>query len=254
MISGSSPINFQTKLIQVRRSLTLSRSYKDSHIDANSLVRDNREWLSGRVDAFCGAFFCWTFLHAENVSAGRQGGAILSRLVCSQPRDLSFPVLTQDDQWILGISFGRRLRHVIRFNFDMRILLVGIAGGIVMFIWTSIAHMALPLGEAGIDEIPNDSAVLSAMQSSIGDKHESLSRQSRGGICDDARRASGVVGTGRKNYRIPVSISISTGTVLFETTVKRCAVASVPALAVLDTENIDWFPDKTGCGCNNRDS
>ena len=39
-----------------------------------------------------------------------------------------------------------------------------------MFIWTSIAHMALPLGEAGINEIPNESAVLGAMQSSIGDK------------------------------------------------------------------------------------
>ena len=52
----------------------------------------------------------------------------------------------------------------------MRILLAGIFGGIAMFIWTSIAHMALPLGEAGINEIPNESAVLSAMQSSIGDK------------------------------------------------------------------------------------
>ena len=39
-----------------------------------------------------------------------------------------------------------------------------------MFIWTSIAHMALPLGEAGINEIPNESAVLGAMQSSMGDK------------------------------------------------------------------------------------
>ena len=38
-----------------------------------------------------------------------------------------------------------------------------------MFIWTSIAHMALPLGEAGINEIPNESAVLNAMQSSMGD-------------------------------------------------------------------------------------
>ena len=52
----------------------------------------------------------------------------------------------------------------------MRILLAGILGGIVMFVWTSIAHMALPLGEAGINEIPNESAVLGAMQSSIGDK------------------------------------------------------------------------------------
>ena len=52
----------------------------------------------------------------------------------------------------------------------MRILLAGILGGIAMFIWTSIAHMALPLGEAGISEIPNESAVLDAMKSSMGDK------------------------------------------------------------------------------------
>jgi hypothetical protein len=52
----------------------------------------------------------------------------------------------------------------------MKILLAGILGGIVMFIWTSVAHMALPLGEAGIREIPNESAVLSAMQSNIGDQ------------------------------------------------------------------------------------
>ena len=49
--------DFQTNLIRGRGSLTLSRSYEDTHIDANSLVRDNREWLWGRVDAFCGAFF-----------------------------------------------------------------------------------------------------------------------------------------------------------------------------------------------------
>jgi hypothetical protein len=52
----------------------------------------------------------------------------------------------------------------------MRILLAGILGGIVMFVWTSMAHMALPLGEAGISEIPSESVVLSAMQSTIGDK------------------------------------------------------------------------------------
>jgi hypothetical protein len=52
----------------------------------------------------------------------------------------------------------------------MKILFTGVLGGIVMFIWTSIAHMALPLGEAGIREIPNESAVLSAMQSNIGEQ------------------------------------------------------------------------------------
>jgi hypothetical protein len=52
----------------------------------------------------------------------------------------------------------------------MKILLAGILGGIAMFIWTTIAHMALPLAEAGISEIPNESAVLSAMQTNIGDQ------------------------------------------------------------------------------------
>jgi hypothetical protein len=52
----------------------------------------------------------------------------------------------------------------------MKVLLAGILGAIVMFIWTAIAHMALPLGEAGVGEIPNESAVLSTMQSNIGDQ------------------------------------------------------------------------------------
>jgi hypothetical protein len=52
----------------------------------------------------------------------------------------------------------------------MKILLTAILGGIVMFTWTSVAHMALPLGEAGIREIPNESAVLSAMKSNIGEQ------------------------------------------------------------------------------------
>jgi hypothetical protein len=50
----------------------------------------------------------------------------------------------------------------------MRIVLAGLLGAVAMFLWTSIAHMALPLGEAGINEIPNESAVLNAMQSSMG--------------------------------------------------------------------------------------
>jgi hypothetical protein len=50
----------------------------------------------------------------------------------------------------------------------MRILAAGVFGGVVMFVWTSIAHMALNLGEAGISEIPNEPDVLSAMQSNIG--------------------------------------------------------------------------------------
>lgn len=51
-----------------------------------------------------------------------------------------------------------------------RIILAGILGAIAMFIWTSIAHMVLPLGEAGIKEIPSEQSVTAAMQSSIGDQ------------------------------------------------------------------------------------
>src|SRR4029077_12015906 len=51
-----------------------------------------------------------------------------------------------------------------------RIFLAALLGAIAMFIWTSIAHMVLPLGEAGIGEIPNEAAVLSAMQSSVADE------------------------------------------------------------------------------------
>jgi len=49
-----------------------------------------------------------------------------------------------------------------------RILLAGVLGGIAMFIWGSIAHMALPLGYTGLREIPNETAVLGAMQSTMG--------------------------------------------------------------------------------------
>jgi hypothetical protein len=50
-----------------------------------------------------------------------------------------------------------------------RILLAGILGGIVMFIWSFIGHDLLPLGKAGVHEIPNEDAVTSALQSNIGD-------------------------------------------------------------------------------------
>ncbi len=51
-----------------------------------------------------------------------------------------------------------------------KIIIAGVLGAVAMFIWTAIAHMALPLGEAGIGELPKDEAVLSALQSSGGDK------------------------------------------------------------------------------------
>jgi hypothetical protein len=49
-----------------------------------------------------------------------------------------------------------------------RVLLVGLLGGIAMFVWSSFAHMVLPLGETGIKELPSEAAVLSTLYSQIG--------------------------------------------------------------------------------------
>jgi hypothetical protein len=50
-----------------------------------------------------------------------------------------------------------------------RIFVAGILGGIAMFVWTSIAHMVLPLGEAGVQELPNEAAVVEALHTNLGD-------------------------------------------------------------------------------------
>lgn len=51
----------------------------------------------------------------------------------------------------------------------MRIILAGFLGGIAMFVWTSIAHIALPLGQTGFSQIPGEATVLASMHHAIGD-------------------------------------------------------------------------------------
>jgi hypothetical protein len=51
-----------------------------------------------------------------------------------------------------------------------RVLIAGILGGIAMYIWSTIAHVALPLGQVGFSQMPNEAAVLSAVQASNGAK------------------------------------------------------------------------------------
>ncbi|MGA2039900.1 MAG: hypothetical protein ABSH42_11530 [Bryobacteraceae bacterium] len=50
-----------------------------------------------------------------------------------------------------------------------RIVLAGILGGVAMFLWASVAHMVLPLGRAGIREIPGEQALLGDMHSALGE-------------------------------------------------------------------------------------
>jgi len=51
-----------------------------------------------------------------------------------------------------------------------KIFLAGLLGAIAMFAWTSIAHMALPLGEAGIENTMDDEALLAAIKANVKDK------------------------------------------------------------------------------------
>ncbi len=51
----------------------------------------------------------------------------------------------------------------------MRVIIAGIAGGIVLFMWGAFSHTVLPLGEVGMKIIPNESPVLAAMKSNISE-------------------------------------------------------------------------------------
>jgi hypothetical protein len=52
----------------------------------------------------------------------------------------------------------------------MRVFLAGLLGGIAMFIWTQLTYTVLPLGYIGIRGIPNEGAVLGALQKDIAEK------------------------------------------------------------------------------------
>jgi hypothetical protein len=52
-------------------------------------------------------------------------------------------------------------------NTTTRIFLAALLGAVAMFAWTAIAHMALPLGEAGVQNTMNDDDLLSALKSTV---------------------------------------------------------------------------------------
>ncbi len=48
-----------------------------------------------------------------------------------------------------------------------RIVLAGLAAGIAMFVWESVSHLLLPLGEVGVKRIGNEDAVMTALRGNI---------------------------------------------------------------------------------------
>src|SRR5216684_8461930 len=52
---------------------------------------------------------------------------------------------------------------------NARILVAGILGGVVMFVWNFVAHDVLPLGEMGVRVMTNEDAITSALQTNLAD-------------------------------------------------------------------------------------
>ena len=51
-----------------------------------------------------------------------------------------------------------------------RKLLAGILGGLAFWVWAFVAHTLLPLGEAGVREMPNEQALLASMKTSLSER------------------------------------------------------------------------------------
>ncbi|MBI2956097.1 MAG: hypothetical protein HYY26_02170 [Acidobacteria bacterium] len=50
-----------------------------------------------------------------------------------------------------------------------KIVLGGVVGGLVLFIWGAVSHMVLPLGEVGIKELGNEAPIVAAMKENISE-------------------------------------------------------------------------------------
>jgi hypothetical protein len=51
----------------------------------------------------------------------------------------------------------------------MRTILAGLAGGILMFLWSSIAHLATPLAQIGVGSLPNEQTTMQALRDNLAD-------------------------------------------------------------------------------------
>lgn len=49
----------------------------------------------------------------------------------------------------------------------MRVIVAGLLGGLVVFLWGAVSHMALPLGEMGMAEAGNEDAVIAVLKENM---------------------------------------------------------------------------------------
>ena len=85
----------------------------DIHIDADSLIRDNRKWSGLRAYVSACSPLC-----DEKIVTWRQHSTIISVRVRSNPGDFFLFVLAQDKQWIVRIVSRRHHRRVFIADVD----------------------------------------------------------------------------------------------------------------------------------------
>lgn len=51
---------------------------------------------------------------------------------------------------------------------NRRLVLAAVLGAVGMYVWTSVAHMVLPLGEAGVKQLKDEQPLLNAMNTTLG--------------------------------------------------------------------------------------
>jgi hypothetical protein len=94
----------------------------------------------------------------------------------------------------------------------MRIVIAGILGGVAMYIWSTIAHVATPLGEMGVSQLSNEQSVIAAVH---GEKSGlylfpwSTDMSEAGQKAQQARLDAD--GMGLLVYRAPGTASVSMG-------------------------------------------
>ena len=95
------------------RQEMLANTNDNIHIDAHRLIGDNRERSRRRPNMLGHAI-----LNIQNIIARRQRDSIVSILIGCHPRNFFLLLLTQNNQGILNVGFGRTLClwHLIRFS------------------------------------------------------------------------------------------------------------------------------------------
>ncbi len=124
----------------------------------------------------------------------------------------------------------------------MRTLLAGIVGGILMYLWASVAHLATPLGQMGVSQLPNESATVSALATTLGDRSGLFVFPWGMGGKSKAQPASGA--SGFLVYRANTPLIVKPATLVTEFGAEL--VKSIIAAILLSWAMIDGYLPRVG--------